>query len=724
MTSSFLGACLALTIVTSIGAQSYPTSAVVSVGYRRVDSAASLSLPFVDSSGLTALRANGTIATLGTTAPNAPALPPGVTYVEVANGYGFSLARRSDGQVVAWGDNQYGQCNVPPLPAGVTWVSLAKGGYSQHVAAVRSDGVLVAWGANNWGQCNVPGGSPTPSWQKTAVGFRNTAALRSNGTLLVLGNNSEGMNNVPPLPAGVTYVDVAIGGYHILALRSNGTVVSWGYWAQPGIPYTNIPSLPAGMTYVGIAAGYDMSLLLRSDGQILVLESSTSAVDYVVGPAPNLPPGVTYTKVSSGFRHAVAQRSDGGVVAWGGFYDGPNDLPHVPTGTTVVDVRTTAYGPGGYALRDDGEVVAFGKSLAGQPLPPAGTSWRAIACGGSHALALASNGTVHGWGDNTHGQRNVPALPPGLTYTHVACGLYHSLLLRSDGNLVAFGYAFDGQCNVPPLPPGTSYVQADAGLQFSVARRSDGAVVKFGSPAIPNVPVLPAGLAYTQVSASATFFAARRSDGQIFFANAPFAAPPPSSIYDVEVVAARAGDFALIRRSDGTVLGIGGNLWGQTFVPPPPTGRSYVGMAAGESTSMLRVGSTSTYVRSAVGCAGTSPASRLVPEDTPHIGRALRVHLRPLPLDVAIMVTGFAGAPALPPLDLTGFGAPACFWRIGIDLLETVIGANQSGVSSLLIPDDPLLVGVSLFQQALVFDNANPLGLVVSDAATMVIGGH
>jgi len=58
-----------------------------------------------------------------------PALPPGLTSVEIAGGGAHTIARRSDGWVVAWGRNLEGQCNVPPLPPGLTYVRLAAGGY-------------------------------------------------------------------------------------------------------------------------------------------------------------------------------------------------------------------------------------------------------------------------------------------------------------------------------------------------------------------------------------------------------------------------------------------------------------------------------------------------------------------------------------------------------------------------------------------------------------------
>src|SRR6188768_3739174 len=75
-------------------------------------------------------------------------------FVEVAAGYWHTVVRRSDGSVVAWGNNAYGECNVPVLPVGLTYAEIAAGGL--HTVARRSDGSVVACGANSWGQCNVP----------------------------------------------------------------------------------------------------------------------------------------------------------------------------------------------------------------------------------------------------------------------------------------------------------------------------------------------------------------------------------------------------------------------------------------------------------------------------------------------------------------------------------------------------------------------------------------
>ena len=64
----------------------------------------------------------------------------------------------------------------------------------------------------------------------------------------------------------------------------------------------------------------------------------------------------------------------------------------------------------------------------GQTTVPGGLSnVVAIAAGGYHSLALKSDGTVVGWGDNGYGQTTVPA---GLSnVAAIAAGGYHSLAL-------------------------------------------------------------------------------------------------------------------------------------------------------------------------------------------------------------------------------------------------------------------------------------------------------
>ena len=214
-------------------------------------------------------------------------------FVEVAAGGQHTVARRSDGSVVAWGDNDYGQCNVPALPAGLTYVEVAAG--VAHTVARRSDGSVVAWGDNRYGQCNVPalpagltyvevaaGGSPhggaaerrlrrrvgeqllRPVQRAGASGrahlrrgrggrARHTVARRSDGSVVAWGDNAYGQCNVPALPAGLTYVEIAAGG------SSHGGAPERRLRRRVGEQLlrrsATLPALPAGLTYVEVAAG-------------------------------------------------------------------------------------------------------------------------------------------------------------------------------------------------------------------------------------------------------------------------------------------------------------------------------------------------------------------------------------------------------------------------------------------------------------------------------------
>ncbi len=125
-----------------------------------------------------------------------------------------------------------------------------------------------------------------------------------------------------------------------------------------------------------------------------------------------------------------------------------------------------------------------------------------IAAGQFHALALASNGKVYGWGYNGNGQlgnnlKTTPAspvlavFPSGVTATSIAAGGYHSLAIGSDGNLYGWGYNAYGQLgdggttehNKPQLvsmPSGVRATALAAGLYHSLAIGSNGKLYAWG----------------------------------------------------------------------------------------------------------------------------------------------------------------------------------------------------------------------------------------------------
>lgn len=234
---------------------------------------------------------------------NVPPLPAGLSYVEVASNGGWAMARRSDGSVVAWGDDGSGQLHVPSLPSGMTYVEIAAS--EHHGLARRSDGNVIAWGSNDRGQCVVPALSPHVTYTCVRAAGDLSAACRSDGTAAVWGNSMYAWNAVPPLTPGMSYLDVAIGRYHAALVRSDGVAV--GCTLNPGAA-CGAPALPPGLTYVDVHA---------------------SDWDYI-------PPTCSVS---------IARRSDGAVISWGvgarSIYD--QRLPIV-SGYTYEEVATSICG--------------------------------------------------------------------------------------------------------------------------------------------------------------------------------------------------------------------------------------------------------------------------------------------------------------------------------------------------------------------------------------------
>ena len=249
-----------------------------------------------------------------------PALPSGRTYVEVAAGFPFSVGRVDDGSLVAWGGCTLGTCDVPDLPAGLTYVQVAAQYYLG--AALRSDGSLVAWGQS------APVLSPDPAFVKVATGYFHVLAIRDDGSIEAWGDNFHGQLDVPPLPPGVTAVDVAGGIGHSVAALSDGSVIAWGLDDQG---QCEVPALPAGLTYVEVAANTYHSAARRSDGSVVEWGQ-------VFGSVQGLPPGVTYDELSAGAEFVLGRRSDGWINAWGLNNNGELDVPALPPGFDYVQV--------------------------------------------------------------------------------------------------------------------------------------------------------------------------------------------------------------------------------------------------------------------------------------------------------------------------------------------------------------------------------------------------
>jgi alpha-tubulin suppressor-like RCC1 family protein len=231
---------------------------------------------------------------------NAVAIDCGVSDVPAAGG-NHTLALLSDGTVVAWGSNDYGQLgnnstvdsNVPIAVIGITdAVAIAAGG--QHSLAVLSDGTVKAWGRNQSGclgnssiedsdhPVNVGGISTAVS---VAAGARHSLALLSDGTAKAWGDDSlgqlgdlyHGWSWSPVTVELMPYAEaLSAGAAHSAALMNPNSICMWGadLYGQLGIGKITqglaMPMYVGGInTAVDIACGKFHTLALLSDGTVM-----------------------------------------------------------------------------------------------------------------------------------------------------------------------------------------------------------------------------------------------------------------------------------------------------------------------------------------------------------------------------------------------------------------------------------------------------------------------
>lgn len=133
------------------------------------------------------------------------------------------------------------------------------------------------------------------------------------------------------------------------------------------------------------------------------------------------------------------------------------------------------------------------------------------------------------------------------------------------------------------------------------------------------------------------------------------------------------------------------------------------------------VGQSGTFVTAGTGCPNpTPPALELL--SVPAIGSAPTVLVEPLPNDTLLAFLGVGIVQTSIPL--TSFGAPGCAQLV--DALITTLTmsvALPTASASIAVPNQTGLIGVALELQAFGLSaTSNPLGLAVSDRATLTVG--
>ena len=254
----------------------------------------------------------------------------------ISAGYLHTVGLKSDGTVVATGENFDGQCDVSD------WKDIVavSAGYD-HTVGLKSDGTVVAVGSNRLGQCDVS------DWKDIVAvsAYYHTVGLKSDGTVVATGSNNNGKCDVS---SWKDIVAVSAGGNHTVGLKSDGTVVATGYNVDGQCDVSDWRNI------VAVSAGWHHTVGLKSDGTVVATGSNNNGQC-----------DVSYWKdivaVSAGDSHTVGLKSDGTVVA-----TGKNNYRQCDVSNWKDIVAVSAGGWHTVGLKSDGTVVATGDNLNGQ----------------------------------------------------------------------------------------------------------------------------------------------------------------------------------------------------------------------------------------------------------------------------------------------------------------------------------------------------------------------
>jgi len=316
---------------------------------------------------------------------------------------------------------------------------------------------IWAWGTNGIGTLGVSDvtnrSSPTQvgvltNWKQVTAGVGTIHAIKTDGTLWNWGGNDYGaLGQGPtaitrissPLQVGLltNWKNITAGYYFAVGIQNNGTLWGWGYNSQGQI-----------------------------GNQSIVRVSSPVQVGSLTN----------WKQVSAAEGHVAAVTTDGKLFAWG------------DNGVNQIDSSGVSYS----------SPVQIGLL----------TNWKQVAVGGpGHTMAIKTDGTLWGWGYNPYGEVGWPdasinIVSPVLIgsktdWKQVSCGTYHTMAIKTDGTLWGWG---DNMGNAAALIGGqlgdgtaisksspvqigalSNWKQVDAGADHTVAIKTDGTIWAWGA---------------------------------------------------------------------------------------------------------------------------------------------------------------------------------------------------------------------------------------------------
>jgi len=379
----------------------------------------------------------------------------------------------SDGSVVAWGRNQFGQTQIPTSTKGIDVVAM-----NGNTVVLQPNGQVVVFGTVSAGQDDIP----DALFQRIGAGSYHVIGVTTTGKIMAWGLNGDGQTVSPSdllipfqVAGGMDFsvalsVDVASSDTPTITpllfpMNRNPVLPTYGPLTAFSTTVWALGDIPA-VSDVDIS-----SLAVTSDTIGIVHSDNTVTLNQSAGITPQTLPDNAKTNVQQlglGTGFGAVLKRDHTLVVWG------NSAPAVPTFFTQNILEIAVNGSHLMVMTADGQVWSNQFSIGS--LAPVNH----IAAGPTHAVVLLANGKVLVWAaDNSEGLLSIPVAAEGIS--EISAGQYHILALRSDGRVVAWGAEQNdvGQADVP-YNAQTNVVAVATGNRMSVALRADNRVVAWG----------------------------------------------------------------------------------------------------------------------------------------------------------------------------------------------------------------------------------------------------
>lgn len=334
------------------------------------------------------------------------------------------------------------------------------------MSASNKTPIVYALGSNGSGQLGIghdqdvsiprqvvfsPGSEPTTPIVRVAAGGNHTLLLASDGQLFWAGDSSTGACG----PAATGQGSSAEGQQQHVAQSVNLPAAAGGTTAAPVrlIAATWEASVivqadEQGKNTIVSAFGVGMKGEL-GQGQFIVRTPSISRIK-------DFPPqGTEVVDLAACMGHVVAVLSNGDVYGWGNgrkgqlgtAVDGVADEPRRVEGVGFKVSRavcgrefTCLFGPS-----ESGEILVLGADKAGvrSAAPATALGWKDVGASWGGVYILKQDGELVGWGRNDHGQLAPPQLP---RLDRIGIGSEHAVVITEDGDVLAWGWGEHGNC--------------------------------------------------------------------------------------------------------------------------------------------------------------------------------------------------------------------------------------------------------------------------------------